>query len=113
MYRPGSEQFATVVMLLVPEYSSYNGVNRKKYPDTGMVLRVNWKSYGGTEREVNGLTVIEDTATVTTWYDPAVRSDCIIKREDGALFEIINEPENIEMRNQYMTFKVRRYKGGL
>lgn len=113
MYRPNVEQFTTTVMLLAPTYSSYNGVSRKKYPDTGATLCVSWKTYGGTEREVNGLMTIEDTAVITTWYDPAIKSDCIIKRDDGALYEILNEPENIEMRNQYITFKVRRYKGGL
>ncbi len=113
MYKPNADQFATAVMLLTPTYSSYNGVNKKTYPDTGAVLRVNWKSYGGTERELNGMTVIEDTAVITTWYDPDIRSDCIIKREDGAEYEILGEPENIEMRSQFMKFKVRRYKGGI
>ena len=73
MYIPKTEQFATPVLLLAPAYSNYNGVTRTKYPETGPVLWVNWKSYGGTEREVNGLTVIEDTATITAWYDPSVK----------------------------------------
>ena len=72
----------------------------------------NFKTYGGTEREVNGKYVIEDTAHITTFYRPDITSDCRLIREiDGAKFEILNEPENIEMRNVALKFKVRRLKG--
>lgn len=72
----------------------------------------NYKTYGGTEREVNGKYVIEDTAQITTFYRPDITSDCKLVREiDNAEFEILNEPENIEMRNVALKFKVRRLKG--
>lgn len=72
----------------------------------------NFKTYGGTERDVNGVLMIEDTAVITTHYRPDIRSDSYIVRvRDKAKFEIINEPENIELRNIALKFKVRRIKG--
>ena len=61
---------------------------------------------------VNGVYSVIDTASVTTWYRPDITANCRILREDGAIYEIINEPENIEMQNTFLQFKVRRVKGG-
>ena len=72
-----------------------------------------FKSYGGTERIVNGIYSIEDTANIETWYRPDISSNCRIARaNDGAIFDVINEPENINMRNPFLKFKVKRVKGG-
>lgn len=72
----------------------------------------NFKTYGGTEREVNGKYVVEDTANVITYYRPDIQSNCLLERvDDGARFEILNEPEDIEFRHIALKFKVRRLKG--
>ena len=34
-------------------------------------------------------------------------------REDGAVYEVISEPDNIEMQNVFVQFKVQRVKGGV
>ena len=106
-------EMRTPVKLLIPTGTEkYNGVNRCKYPSDGDVIFVNWKSYGGTETTVNGVYSVLDTAVITTWYRPDIVSNCRLLREDGAIYEIINEPENIEMQSTYLQFKVRRTKGG-
>jgi len=113
------------LVLLVPTYTNSNGVAKKTYPTVEAALAVKdeknnpvnlffgtFKSYQGTEREVNGLYSILDTAHVETWFRPDITSDCRIARaNDGAIFEIMNEPENINMRNQYLKFKIQRVKG--
>ena len=72
-----------------------------------------FKTYGGTEKEVNGVYSVEDTANVETWYRPDITSECRIKLlSTGAVYEIINAPENINMRGKYCKFKVRRINGG-
>lgn len=72
----------------------------------------NFKTYGGTERTVNDKYVIEDTANVVTYYRPDIQSDCLLVRvDDGARFEILGEPEDIEYRHVALKFKVRRLKG--
>jgi hypothetical protein len=89
------------------------GVTRAQvYEDKGVIF-CTWKSYGGTETNSNGVLTIEDTAQIVCWYRPDIRSDCrLVRLSDGATFEILGEPENIEMHNQFLKFKVRRVKGG-
>ena len=89
------------------------GVPKKSFTGDGLTRLCNFSTYGGTEREVNGLLVVDDTATVITWYDPEIKSGDRIKLlESGAVYDIIGQPENIELRNQEMSFKVSRIKGG-
>lgn len=91
------------------------GSKKKKYPDVedGDMFKGSFKSYGGTESTENGILSIIDTATIETWFRPDIKSDCmIVLPESGAKYEVIGEPENIEMRNQILKFKVRRVKGG-
>ena len=52
-----------------------------------------------------------NTATVETWYRPDIKADCRLRLTDGAVYEILGAPENIEMRNQFCKFKVRAIEG--
>ncbi len=103
--------------LLIPTWTTVAGVDRKEYPDPAdvpddLIFFGCFKSFGGTEREVNGAYVIEDTATVETWFRPEIQSDCrVAMLNSGAVYEILGSPENIEMRNQFLQFKVRRVRG--
>lgn len=112
-------------VLLTPNYKKVSGVNKPIYPTIQEALNVkdekgnrlnlffgSFKTYGGTERDVNGVYSIEDTANIETMYRPDIKANCRIAREDGATYDIIGEPENINMRNQFLKFKVRRVKGG-
>lgn len=114
-YRP---QFDNTIpmLLLIPQYTTKHGVAYKTYPnvDNGVMFYGNFKTYGGTERNVDGLYSIDDTASIETWFRPDIKSDCrIVLPWTGAEYEIINEPENVNMRNQFLKFKVRRIKGGV
>lgn len=115
-----------LVLLIPKSITQVKGVNKKEYPTIKEALAIkdkndnsinlffgSFKSYGGTERIVNGIYSIEDTANIETWYRPDISSNCRIARaNDGAIFDVINEPENINMRNQFLKFKVKRVKGG-
>ena len=106
-------QKATPFMRLVPTITKTNGVAVKTYEPDGIVRFCNFSTYGGTESIANGLLVVEDTAKVTTWYEPDITSaDRIRLLETSTDYDIIGEPENIELRRQEMSFKVRRVKGG-
>lgn len=103
------------LMLLKPTYSNAYGVDSKTFPamEDGILIYGNFKTYGGTEHNVNGLYSVENTAYVETWYRPDIKSDCRIGvPETGEVYEIIGEPENIERRNQYIKMKVTQVKGG-
>lgn len=57
--------------------------------------------------------VIEDTAVIETWFRPDIKSDCILEDVNGIRYEILGTPENINMRNQILRFKIRAVKGGV
>jgi hypothetical protein len=94
-----------------------NGANQETFSD-GKMFYCSAKSYGGTEKVVNGVCVIEDTWTVDTWYNPAFGKGDRIRflderDEDGNYveFEILASPENINRRGQYMRFKISHIGG--
>jgi len=102
-------------LFIVAGVKKVNGVPQKQYREAeDPVFMCSFKTYGGTEKLVNGIQVIEDTASIVTWYRPDIESGCKVERlTDGAGFEIINEPENIDQRGQFLSFKIRRLKGGV
>lgn len=107
--------YTTPLMLLIPERKTVKGVPKNIYPEISEGIRFNgsFKTYGGTETEQNGLYSVLDTANVETWYRPDIKGDCrVVLLQTGAVYEIIGEPENLNMRGQYMKFKVQRVKGG-
>lgn len=113
-YRP-SAPFTKALIVLKPSYTKVAGVQRKVFPDLKDGFRINasFRSYGGTETNVNGVYSIIDTVDIETWYRPGITSDCeIVVADSGARYRIINEPENIMARNQFMRFRIERVKGG-
>lgn len=98
--------------LLVPKYQTIKGVRKKVFEKLDTVYFCSFRTFGGTERIDNDILVVEDTAVIETWYDPNILSECMIELENGTQYEILGTPENINMRNQYLKFKVRSVKGG-
>lgn len=95
------------------EYVKVNGVKTKRFTD-GEVIFVSAKSYGGTEKDVNGQIVIEDTMNIETWFRPDITSaDRIRLLDDASEWEILNHPEDIDRRHRWLKFKVRRVSGGV
>ena len=88
------------------------GSTKKTYTDAGLIY-CSFRSFGGTETTTNGVLTVENTAVVETWYMPEIKADSRLKTTDGAIYEILGTPENIEMRNQYLRFKIREIKGGV
>ena len=97
--------------LLIPEYKTIKGVQKKVFTKNEQPFYCSFKSFGGTEKVVNDVLVVEDTATLETWYDPRIKAGCNVEI-NGAEYEILGTPENINMRNQCWVFKIRAVKGG-
>lgn len=117
-YRPQLDNTIPLI-LLVPTTSTVSGVTKKTYPtiteavqDTNNIFFGNFKSYGGTERDVNGVYSIEDTANIETWYRPDIKANCRVALETGEIYDILGEPEDVNKRHQFLKFKVKRVKGG-
>lgn len=103
--------FTVPAMHLKQTTEKVNGVNQPTFTESGMFY-CSAKSYGGTEKTVNGVYVIEDTWTIDTWYNPAFKKgDRIRFLDDMTEFEVLASPENINRRGQYMRFKVVRIGG--
>lgn len=115
-YRPKTP-FNVAMKLMVPEWYTANGVRKPRYqtPEniaSDMIFNASVRTFGGTETEHNGVYGIENTAVVETWYRPDIRSDCRVALADtGEVYEILGDPENINMRNQYLKMKIRRVGG--
>ena len=110
-YKP-SGPFNVPMFLFTPTGIESKGSTKKIYPDEGELIYCSFRTFGGTERIVNDVLVIEDTAVIETWYRPDIKSDCKLKDIDGIEYEILGTPENIEKRNQYLKFKIRAIRGG-
>lgn len=123
-YRPTIENTIPLI-LLIPTNKNINGVLKKNYPTIEQALSIkdengnntnlffgSFKTYGGTEKNVNGIYSIEDTANIETWYRPDIKANCRIALETGEIYDVLGEPEDINKRHQFLKFKVRRVKGG-
>lgn len=115
MYKPaGVGAFTTAVKLQKRIATKVSGALEFTYEDASdPILNCNFKTYGGTESVVNGSHVILNTATLVTWYRQDIQAaDRIFLLQDQSLWEVIGEPENIDMRNQYLIVKIRKISGG-
>lgn len=114
MFRPKkAAQMTTPFSVLVATETKTNGILKKTYSEKNGAFFANVSSYGGTERQNNGVTVIDDTAVLITYFRPDITAENRLRRlTDGAVFEIFGTPENIENRNQYLKVKIKRVRGG-
>jgi hypothetical protein len=110
-YRP-SGPFNVPMFLLIPQTKTIKGSTKKVYPDAGELIYCSFRTFGGTERTDNDVLVVEDTAVIETWFRPDIKADCILESVEGLKYEILGTPENINMRNQILKFKIRAVRGG-
>ena len=113
-----SAPLSTPLVILTPTYTESFGVSKATYPKISDVPEDkkffgSFRTFGGTERDVNGQYAVERTAIVETWYRSDITSDCQIGvPATGEVYSILGAPENIEMRNQYMRMKLTAIQGG-
>ena len=109
-YSPNTP-FNVVAFLLTPTTKTAKGVETKVFTEDTTPFFCSFRTFGGTEKVVNGILSVENTATIETHYDPRITSGCNV-RIGETHYEILGTPENINMRYQYMKFKVRAVEGG-
>ena len=114
MYRPQkSAQMTTPCRLQMPTTENINGALKKTYSNAEYVTMCNFSTYSSADSESDGVGVVAENMTVTTFFDPAIVSGCrLVNLENGLLYEIVGAPENVEMRNMFSVFKVQRVRGG-
>ena len=108
--------FNVPMRLLIPTVKTVKGVAVKSYPapSSGALIYCSFRSFGGTETQSNGVLVVEDTASIETWYRPDITADCrlCLAGQSDKIYEILGTPENINMQNQFVKFKVKSINGG-
>lgn len=104
--------FNVVLTLQTPKTITAKGSTKKTYVDAGEIY-CSFRTFGGTETTSNGALTVENTAVVDTWYNPEITADSRVITADGDVYEILGTPENIEMRCQFMRFKIREIRGGV
>ena len=115
MFKPaGVGSFTTAVKLQKRNTTKVSGALEFTFEDAAdPILNCSFKTYGGTESIVNGSLVILNTATLVTWYRQDIQAaDRVLLLQDNSVWEVLGEPENIDMRNQYLILKVRKISGG-
>ena len=112
-FRP-SVPFVTAMRLLIPVYTTVKGVPVKEFPDPSdaPVIFGTFRSFGGTEMNENDLYTVVATGYIDTWYRPDIQSECRIQIiETGAVYEVLGDPEDIQMRHQYIKMRVQKVGG--
>ena len=106
--------FNVAMKLLVPVDTKVSGVNKKTFsnPETSEMFYGSFRTFGGTENVQDGLYTLISTATINTWYRPDIKGDCrIYICETEQEYEVVGDPEDIDMRHQYLQIKVRKVGG--
>jgi hypothetical protein len=112
-YKP-SAPFNVAMKILVPTETVVTGTTKKTFtdPESSEMFFGSFRTFGGTENVRNGVYTLIDTAVINTWYRPDIKANCrIYVCETEQTYEIISDPEDIDMRHQYLQFKVRKFGG--
>lgn len=114
-YKP-NYPFHVPMFLLIPKSETVKGVLVKTYPapSDGILFFGSFKTYGGTETTSNDVFSVLDTANIETWYRPDIQSDCriVLAQNPEKVYEILGVPENMNLQNQFLKFKVQAVSGG-
>ena len=112
-YKPAKDFRTPMYLYTVTGYTETMGVQKPVHAETGILFFGSFATYGGTERAVNDIVVVEDTATVETYYRPEFTAGArVALANTGKLYEIVGEPENIEQRSLYTKMKLTAVQGG-
>lgn len=93
---------------LIPSVVKVNGVNTISYSD-GPLFGCSMKSWGGREQTINDVYHVIEQWNVETYYDPNITKNYRVKiLQDDSEWMLMTAPENVEMANKYMVFKMER-----
>ena len=112
-YKPKAP-FSVAMKILIPTSFNDHGVTKKTFPkpEGAPVFFGSFRTFGGSEQTQNNVYTLVDTATIDTWFRPDIKADCRIYICDTSqTYEVISDPEDIELRHQYLQFKVRKVGG--
>lgn len=102
--------FKTKFNILTPSYTRVLGVQKRELTKKG-VLFASVRSFGGTEKIIDGVYSILKTQVLQTWYRPDIVSGVVLEDLNGVKWEIIGNPEDINLDHRYLQIKVKKIEG--
>lgn len=113
-YRPKTP-FNVAMRLMIPTERVIKGTTVKTFKplEECPVIFGSFRTFGGTDSDVNGVFSVIDTAVIETWFRPDITSDCrIYVIHTGKTCKIHATPENVEMLNKWLKIRVECLTGG-
>ena len=111
MYKPANiREFVTPAVHKKAVEVEVNERLTKQYKIVGKI-RGKFKQKGTAEISANGLTVINDKTTYTTWFKQDLEASDVLTI-NGIDYRIIGSVENVEMRGRYAVLNLERIGGG-
>lgn len=111
MWQPKAHQLSTVIRVKKRVGTTVNGAEKVSYIDANPFIDYcQWKGKGGTEGQSSGTYTIHDTAEVVMWYrsDISQKDRLLLNNNPDLAYEIISPVDNVEQRNMWLYFKVKR-----
>ena len=110
--------FNVPMKVLIPTYATVKGVRQQTFADPASLADETYlffgsfRSFVGSITTENDLAVTMNTAYVETWFRPDIKSNCRIYLCDtGDTYEVVGDPEDIELRHQYLKIRVQKIGG--
>lgn len=111
MYKPSSiREFVTAATYKTTQVTIVNGRTQKEVVAVA-TIRGKFKQKGTTDINANGLYVVNEKITYTTWWMSSFKAGDILTI-NGIDFLVKGQPENVEMRSRYAVLNLERIEGG-
>ena len=113
MFKPANaREFVTPAVHMKPVITTIYGVDQKAFePAPKPNLRGKFKTKSSNEVTANGVIVVVENTTFSTWYkaDLEAGDQLVIY---GDTYEVKGKPDNVENRRRYMVCNLERISGG-
>lgn len=110
-YQP-NVPFNVPFKILYGTSTTVNGVRAIEYIEDTEIYYCSTKSYVGSVKTINDLSVEETRLIVDSyWFPKLKKNDRVRLLDDDTIWELNVDPENINRRNQYSRFTMVRIHG--
>ena len=111
MYKPAPiREFVTPAIQKRTQVTMINGRTQKEIVQVAN-LKGKFKQKSTNELNANGLVVVVEKTTFTTWWKANLKAGDILTI-NGVDFLVKGQPENVEMRGRYAVLNLERLEGG-
>ena len=111
MYCPcNPREFVTIATQKRTQVVTINGRTEKNVVEVA-TLRGKFKQKGTAEILANGLEVVHERTSFTTWWKTDMKSGDILEI-NGIQFRVAGQPENVEMRSRWAVLTLEKIEGG-